>query len=66
MLLRTSCPSYRSRERFVCASANCTFVLRDGWGVVFFRVVFDEPAGPPCVLAKVQVYNHLQEPLNRI
>lgn len=36
-------------------------MLRDGWAVGLFRVVFDEPAGPPCALAKVLNYNHLQD-----
>lgn len=33
-----------------------------GWvGSGLFRAVFDEPAGPPCVLAKVLMDNQLQE-----
>ena len=53
------------KEREVCMCVNCTFVLWDGWGFGLFRAVFDEPAGPPCVLAKVLMYNQLQEMVNQ-
>lgn len=53
-------------QRGMCVRVfiNCKFGLWDGWGFGLFRAVFNEPAGPPCVLAKVLIYNQLQETLN--
>lgn len=57
---RHSCPRYSSRENERKVWVNCESVLWDGWGFGLFRAAFDEPVGPPSVLAKVLSYNQLQ------